>query len=332
MAPIVQAAGYDVTGLDTGFFSGCTLPVAEPAIPQIRKDIRDLSRADLEGFDAVIHLAALSNDPIGNLNGDWTDTINNRGSVLLARLAREAGVARFLFSSSCIMYGMNTGGVADEDSPLDPQTDYARSKVSSERGIAALADETFSPVFLRNGTVYGISPRMRLDTVLNDLVAQAHLTGRVVVMSNGKPWRPVVHIEDVARSFVHVLGAAREKVHNQVFNNGADHLNYQVVELAQIAVNTVPGSALEIRSSSGADQRTYRAGFGKFAARFPDFAFNWDARSGAAELYNGYLHAGLTSADFDGPKFVRLRWLRGLLEQGQLDETLRWTRQAAAAR
>jgi nucleoside-diphosphate-sugar epimerase len=331
MAPIVQAAGYDVVGLDTGYFSDCSLPVEEAPIPQIVKDVRDLVVADLEGFDAVIHLAALSNDPIGNLNADWTHEINRNGSIRLAQLAKAAGVERFLFSSSCIMYGMTEANVVTEDSPLDPQTDYARSKVDSERAIALLADDDFSPTFLRNGTVYGLSPRMRLDTVLNDFVAQALTTGKIVVLSDGKPWRPVIHVEDVARAFTHVLGAPRASVHNQAFNNGADHLNYRIAELAQIATETVPGATLEVRAESGADQRTYKADFGKFKRTFPGFTFDWDARSGAAELYAGYRNVGLTKADCDGNRYVRLRWLNALLEAGSLDESLRWARRTVAA-
>jgi len=331
MAPVVQAAGYNVVGLDTGYFSECSLPVTETPIPEIVKDVRDVEVADLKGYYAVIHLAALSNDPIGNLNADWTHQINRNGSIRLAELAKAAGVERFLFSSSCIMYGMTEANVVTEDSPLDPQTDYARSKVDSERAIAKLADDSFSPVFLRNGTVYGLSPRMRLDTVLNDFVAQALTAGKVVVMSDGKPWRPVIHVEDVARTFTHVLGAQRDLIHNQAFNNGADNLNYQIIELARIATETVPGSTLEVRAESGADQRTYKADFGKFKRTFGDFAFKWDARSGAAELYAGFRNVGLTRADCDGNRYVRLRWLRALLEAGSLDDSLRWARRTVAA-
>jgi nucleoside-diphosphate-sugar epimerase len=330
MGPVVAAAGYDVAGMDTGYFNACTLPIDDVAFAETAKDIRDLTPTDLQGFFAVIHLAALSNDPIGNLNNDWTAQINYRGSVRLAELAKAAGVERFLFSSSCIMYGMSEATVATEDSPLDPQTEYARSKVLAEREIAQLADAHFSPVFLRNGTVYGLSPRMRLDTVLNDFVAQAFTTGRVLVMSDGKPWRPVVHVEDVARTFTHVLSAPREKIHNQAFNNGAAHLNHQIKDLAEIVCRTVPDATLEIKATAAADQRTYQADFGKFARTFPDFTFKWDADTGAAELYQAFRRVGLTRGDYEGRKYIRLRWLRDLLDTDRLDASLRWVKEPVA--
>lgn len=323
MAPYFVAAGHDVTGLDTSFFGGATLFEAL-GIATIGKDLRDLQPADIAQFDVVVHLAALSNDPIGNLDSTWTREINTDGSVKLAQLAKAAGVERFIFSSSCIMYGMSNVELVDERSPLDPQTEYARSKVLAERAIAALADDTFSPTFMRNGTVYGLSPYMRLDTVLNDLVAQAYTTGTVVVLSDGTPWRPVVHVEDIARSFLHVVQAPRELIHNEAFNNGAAHLNHRIIDLARIVARTVPGTDVQIRSSSAADQRTYKADFGKFARTFPEFAFKWDAVSGAAELYDGYRKVGLTLDDYRGPKFIRLRWLNELLEAGAIDRSLHW--------
>jgi nucleoside-diphosphate-sugar epimerase len=317
--------GYDVVGLDTGYFRPCTL-VADPvAVPNVHRDIRDLVPDDLEGFDAIVHLAALSNDPLGNLRADWTDEINFRASVRLAELARAAGVPRFLFSSSCIMYGMSSAAVATEDSPLDPQTDYARSKVKAERAIAQMADDRFSPTFLRNGTIYGLSPRLRFDTVLNDLVGAAITTGKVTLYSDGKPWRPVVHVQDVSRAFLAVLDAPLADVHNQAFNTGADHLNHQIIELAEIVAKTVPGAALEVLAQPGADQRTYRADFAKFARTFPDFRFQWTARSGSEELHRAFTRIGLNYETFTDRRFTRLRWLRHLLDRGLLDDTLRWT-------
>jgi nucleoside-diphosphate-sugar epimerase len=316
--------GYDVVGLDNGYFRDCTLVADSADVPSITRDIRDLVPADVRGFDAVVHLAALSNDPIGNLRADWTEEINFRASVRLAELAREAGVPRFLFSSSCIMYGMSATAVVTEDSPLDPKTEYARSKVKAERAIAQLADERFSPTFLRNGTIYGLSPRMRFDTVLNDLVGAATTTGKVTLYSDGQPWRPVIHVQDVARAFLAVLEAPVATVHNQAFNTGANHLNHQVIELAEIAVQTVPGTALEILAQPGADQRTYRADFAKFARTFPDFEFQWTAKSGAEELYRGFSQLGLDHAMFVDQRFTRLKWLRHLLDTRRLDETLRW--------
>ena len=331
MAPYLIAQGYEVTGLDTGYFSECTLAPDRTAVPEVQKDIRDLVPADVDGFDAVVHLAALSNDPIGNLDERWTEEINHESSVRLAELAREAGVRRFLFSSSCIMYGMSSADVVDEDAPLDPQTEYARSKVKSEMAISELADDGFSPTFLRNGTVYGVSPRMRFDTVLNDFVGRAFTTGLVSVLSDGRPWRPVVHVQDVARSFAHVLAAPLELVHDQAFNNGADHLNHQVIELAEIAAAVLPGCRVEVLGEPGADQRTYKADFGKFARTFPTFEWRWSARTGAAELADTFARIGLTHDDFTDKRFTRLTWLKHLLD-GRLDDSLRWLSAAEVAR
>jgi nucleoside-diphosphate-sugar epimerase len=325
MAPLLLKEGYEVMGLDAGYFSGCNLVPDLAKVPAVKKDLRDLQAGDLEGFDAVIHLAALSNDPIGNLNDGWTEEINFLGSVKLAELARAAGVKRFLFSSSCIMYGSADALVVTEESPLDPKTEYARSKVKAERALSGLTTDNFSPVFLRNGTIYGVSPRMRFDTVLNDLMGQAVTTGKVVVYSDGKPWRPVLHVQDVARYFQAVLEAPTEKIHNQAFNTGANDLNHQIIELAQIAVKTVPGCKLEMFPKPGADQRTYKADFGKFARTFPDFKFKWDAVAGAAELYEAFKKARLTHADYIDKKFTRLKWLRHLLDSHQLDGALRWS-------
>lgn len=329
LAPLLAAAGYDVVGLDTGYFAACTLVPDPVAIPARRKDIRDIAVEDLRGFDAVIHLAALSNDPLGNLDAELTRDINYRATARLAECAKVAGVRRFLFSSSCIMYGMSEANEVDETSPLDPRTEYARSKVLAEKALAALAADDFSPTFLRNGTVYGLSPRMRFDTVLNDLVGTAVTRGRVIVHSDGKPWRPVVHVEDVAHAFKAVLEAPRERVHNQAFNTGADELNRQIRELAEIVARVVPGCALELRAQSGADQRTYKAGFGKFAAAFPDFRFRWSAEEGARRLAGEFRALGLTQADHSGRRFVRLRWLNHLLESDALDSALRWQEASA---
>ncbi len=324
MAPLLRDAGHDVVGLDTGLFADCTLGAAGSAVPAIRKDIRDLRRGDLDGFDAVIHLAALSNDPLGSLDPKLTHDINCQASVALARLARDAGVGRFLFASSCIMYGMTEAADVDETAPLDPRTAYANSKVAAEQGISALAGDDFSPVFIRNGTVYGLSPRMRLDTVLNNFVADATARGRVTVLSDGTPWRPVIHIVDIARSFRMFLEAPAEAVHDQAFNNGADHLNYRILRLAEIAVDVAPGAELQVAARGDADQRTYRASFAKLAAAFPDFRFAYTPETGARELYQAFAEIGLSEADLDGPNFVRLRWLERLLESGRLDSALRW--------
>lgn len=324
MGPFLVDAGYDVRGLDTDYYTENNFVPDLSKVPGISKDIRDLVPMDLEGFDAVIHLAALSNDPIGNLNEGWTTEINHQASVKLAMLARDAGVPRFLFSSSCIMYGSSNLAVVDETCPLDPKTEYAASKVESERAISGLARAGFSPTFLRNGTVYGVSPRMRFDTVFNNLMGSAVTAGKVVLFSNGAPWRPVVHIEDIARSFTAVLEAPIDVVHNQAFNNGADFLNRQIIDLAKIVVSVVPGSTLEVRATSDADQRTYRADFTKFARTFPNFQFKWTAEKGAMDLFERFKAAGLSHEQFMGSAFTRLKWLRHLLDAGRLDSNLRW--------
>jgi len=326
MTPAFVQAGFDVVGLDTGYYRDCTLVPDALSVPEIRKDLRDLAPEDLEGFDAVVHLAALSNDPIGNLNQAWTEEINFQASVQLAQLAKAAGVRRFVFSSSCIMYGMSEASVVTEESPLDPKTEYARSKVRAERVIASMADARFSPTFLRNGTIYGLSPRMRLDTVLNNLVGSAVATGKVVLHSNGKPWRPVAHVLDIAAAFVHVVQAPIEAVHNQAFNNGEARMNHQILELADAVVRTVPGATLECLSSPDADQRTYKTDFSKFARTFPDFRWRWTIHDGAKELYEAFARVGFSASDFTDRRFTRVKWLRYLLETGRLDENLRWKR------
>jgi len=333
LAPHLARCGYDVVGLDTGYFDACTLYETddEHLVPYVRKDVRDLVVDDLRGFDAVVHLAALSNDPIGNLNERWTEDINHLATARLGELAREAGVRRFLFSSSCIMYGMLSADVVDETAPLDPRTTYARSKVLSEAALRELAADSFSPVYLRNGTVYGVSPRMRFDTVLNDFVASACTTGKVTVLSDGKPWRPVVHVQDVARTFEMVLRAPLDAIHNEAFNNGAEQLNHRVIELAELAVAAVPGARLEVLGAPSADQRTYRADFSKFARTFPDFEFTWTPATGAQELTEAFARVGLTHEHYTDARFTRLKWLDFLLSSGRLDDALRWNERVGLA-
>lgn len=329
MGPYLLEQGYDVIGFDTGYFADCTLVPDPVEIPEIRKDLRDVTADDLKGIYAVVHLGALSNDPIGNLNQGWTEEINHEATVRLAELARAAGARRFLFSSSCIMYGM-AAAVVDETAPLDPKTEYARSKMKSEQALAELVDERFSPTFLRNGTIYGLSPRMRFDTVLNDLCAAAFTTKKISVHGDGSPWRPVVHVEDVARAFHTVLEAPLDDVHGEAINVGAEHLNHQVLELAELAAAAVDGCEIEVLGDPGADQRTYRADFGKFVRLFPDFEWRWDGRSGAADLVRRFKRIGLTHEQYTGPRYVRLRWLARLRETGLLDDRLRWAAEAAA--
>jgi nucleoside-diphosphate-sugar epimerase len=331
LTPIFVRAGHEVVGLDTGYFADCTLIPDPIEVPALQKDIRNVEPSDLRGFDAIVHLAALSNDPIGNLNDAWTGEINHKASVRLAEMAREAGVKRLLFSSSCIMYGMSELSEVNEDCPLHPQTEYARSKVAAEHDIRQIAAAAFSPVYLRNGTIYGISPRMRFDTVFNDFMAAAVCTGKITVHSDGTPWRPVIHVEDVARAFLRVLEAKAEQIHNRAFNIGANDLNYQVGALAAIAAEAVPGCSLAVTANPGADQRTYRCDFSRFAGTFPDFVFQWNARKAAPVMRDTLRALGVTTAVWKDPRFTRLLWLRQLMQGHQVDENLRWTAEAGVA-
>ena len=324
MIPMLQREGYEVVGLDSRFFHDCLFGEEPPDIPAVRKDIRDITAADLHGFDAVLHLAALSNDPLGNLNPDLTYEINHRGAVHLAEMAREAGVSRFLFSSSCSTYGAAGDAVLDENATFNPVTPYGKSKCLAEAGIAALAADDFSPVFLRNATAYGVSPRMRFDLVLNNLVAWAVTTGQVYIKSDGTPWRPIVHIEDIICAFIAVLQAPRESIHNQAFNVGRNDQNYQVRDLATIVEQTVPGCHVEYAPGGEPDKRSYRVSFDKIHACLPGFQPHWDARHGAEQLYETYTHIGLQLDDFEGKRYRRIDHIRGLLESGLLDASLRW--------
>lgn len=324
-ARVLAAAGYTVVGLDSGYYAACTLPgTKEPTLQTIHRDIRDLPSADLIGFDAVVHLAALSNDPLGALMPQLTDEINCRAAIRLAQLAKQAGVQRFVFSSSCSVYGASAGEApVDETAEPQPLTAYARSKVQAERGIACLADDTFSPVFLRNATAYGVSARFRTDLVLNNLVGWAWTTGAVRLMSDGSAWRPLIHIEDIAQAIVAVLSADRAVMHNHIFNVGQDSENYRVRELAMLVAGVVPGTRVEFAPGSTADQRSYRVDFTKISSRLPQWQPSWDARRGAQELYEAFRVAHLTEEEFTGHRYIRLKHLQYLLAEGQLDPSLR---------
>jgi nucleoside-diphosphate-sugar epimerase len=319
-------AGHAVTGLDSDLYAASTYgdPARIVAVPEIRKDIRDVLAFDLDGYDAVLHLAGLSNDPLGDLNPELTYEINHLASARLARLARQAGVARFVFSSSCSNYGAAGDDWIDEDSAFNPVTAYGISKVRAEQDIARMADDAFTPVFLRSATAYGVSPRLRFDLVLNNLVAWAYTTGRVFLKSDGSAWRPIVHVEDMARAFVAVLEAPRDAVHNQGFNVGRTGENYRIRDLAEIVRATVPGSAVEFADGASPDKRCYRVNCDRLPTAVPGFQPAWDARRGAEQLYAAYQASGLTLEEFEGERYKRVAHIKHLLDAGRLDANLRW--------
>jgi nucleoside-diphosphate-sugar epimerase len=321
MVPILQAAGHDVTGLDSGLFADCVLGPVPVDPPSMRVDLRDVTSEQLIGFQAVIHLAALSNDPLGALAPQITYDINHHASVRLARLAKEAGVRRFLYASTCSVYGAAGDDLVTEDAALRPLTPYAESKVRVEDDVAAMADESFSPVFLRNATAFGFSPRLRADIVLNNLVGHAVLTGDVRVLSDGTPWRPLVHARDIAAAFVAALEAPTNAIHCAAYNVGSESNNLTVAEIAQSVVDVVPGAKLLITGETGADPRSYRVDFSAFR-RSLGFEAAWTVPDGAAELYTEYISAGLTADDF-AKKFTRLPHLEALRASGVLDQSMR---------
>ncbi|UCG51274.1 MAG: NAD(P)-dependent oxidoreductase [Candidatus Latescibacterota bacterium] len=324
LVPMLIAEGHEVVGYDSDLYRRCTFGEGMVEIPEIRKDMRDVEPVDLDGVDAVHHLAGLSNDPLGDLNPTLTYEINHKASVRLAEMAKKAGVRRFVFSSSCSNYGAAGDDLIDEDGEFNPVTPYGESKVMVEHDLSRLADDNFSPTFLRNATAYGVSPRLRFDLVLNNLVAWAFTTGEVFLKSDGSPWRPIVHIEDISRAFIAVLHAPLDLVHNTAFNVGRTDQNYRIRELAEIVKETVPNCKIAFAEGAGPDKRNYRVDCDRIQKTLPSFEPKWDAKSGAKELYEAYKRFGIALDDFEGPKYKRVDHIKMLIGDGHLDNELRW--------
>jgi nucleoside-diphosphate-sugar epimerase len=324
MGPVLVARGHDVVGLDAGFYrDGQLYDPHTPAIPTITRDIRQVTPGDLAGFDAVIHLAELSNDPLSQHNPALTYALNGDGSGSLARAAKAAGVRRFIYSSSCSVYGAGTGEWKTEESAVLPLTPYADCKLRNEALLASLADDTFSPTSMRNATAYGASPRMRFDIVLNQFAGFAWTTRQIVMNSDGSPWRPLVHTRDIADAIACVLEAPADAVHNQIFNVGSNDENYRVRQIADTTVAAFPGATTAF-GPAGHDGRSYRVSFDKIATLLPGFQCRWTAAAGAAELREIFDRVQMSAATFNFRAFTRLAQLKHLLETGQLDEQLYW--------
>jgi nucleoside-diphosphate-sugar epimerase len=323
MSSRMCASGHDVVGLDIGYYDGCDFIAPPDDVPSLRVDLRDVTPAHLDGFDAVVHLAALSNDPLADLNPTLTYDINFDASVRLARAAQQAGVGRFLFSSSCSLYGAGGDAMLDENAAFHPVTPYGESKVRVEQAVSALADDHFSPTYLRNATAYGLSRRLRADIVVNNLVAHAVTSGKVMLQSDGAAWRPLVHVQDIITAFEAVLTAPRAVVHNQAFNVGRTSENFRIREVANLVAEVVPNCEVTFASGASSDSRDYRVDFTKIETMLPGYRPEWTLRRGIEQLYDAYVSGAMTPATFEGPDYFRLRTIRRLLDTHVIDASLR---------
>ena len=325
LVPMLLDYGHEVSGIDSDLFEDCTYTGEIIQVPSILKDVRDIEKSDIEGNDAIIHLAGLSNDPLGDYKPELTENINYKAAVRLAGFAKEVGISRFLFASSCSNYGASGDNFLSEDADFNPVTPYGESKVKVEQALSEIADESFSPTYLRASTAYGVSPRIRFDLVVNNLTAWAFTTGLVYLKSDGTPWRPIVHVEDIARAYLAALHAPREIVHDVAFNVGTTTENYQIRELAEIVRDVVPGCKIDYAPDAGPDKRCYRVDCNFISRTLHEFKPQWTARRGVEELYEIYKKESLTLDEFEGEKFQRIAHVKKLVSEGRLDTDLRRT-------